>query len=66
MNEYNSQAFDREIKKTKKTHNKPCKVITTSRQWNCNASGSYPIDNYSSNQIYEAIDEYKNNCNYYY
>ena len=66
MNEYNSQAFDREIKKTKKTHNKPCKVITTSKQWNCNASGSYPIDNYSSNQIYEAIDEYKNNCSCYY
>ena len=64
MYEYNSQNYDREIKKRNKPWNG--KVITTSKQWNCNASGSCPIDNCSSNQIYEAIAEYKNNCNYDY
>ena len=66
MADFNTIAFDKEIKKTQKKAKSPCKVITTSRQWNCNASGSYPIDNYSSNQIYEAIAEYQDNYNYFY
>lgn len=53
-----------EVKTTKK---KPWnkKVITTSNQWNHNASGSKSVEEYSLLQIYEAIDEYKNNCSYY-
>lgn len=46
----------KEVKEQKKRWNG--KVITTSRQWTENASGSKEIDNYESSKIWDAVRDY--------
>ena len=54
--------WDTEIKAEHKAQKKRWngKVITTGRQWACNADGARAVDNYESSKIWDAVRDYYN------